>query len=86
MRRALQLASMIVCGLGLVLWFFGGMNTGPSQWAEDPQAADAAHAVANERRHVFRPGIGFLGGSLGLGLVFLGASLALRPRTTQTPD
>ena len=77
---------MIVCGLGLVLWFFGGMNTGPSQWAEDPQAADAAHAVANERRHVFRPGIGFLGGSLGLGLVFLGASLALRPRTAQTPD
>ena len=77
---------MIVCGLGLVLWFFGGMITGPSQWAEDPQAADAAHAVANERRHVFRPGIGFLGGSLGLGLVFLGASLALRPRTTQTPD
>lgn len=86
MRRALQLASMIMGGVGLALWFFGGMNTGASQWTEEAHAADAAHAVANEQRHVFRPGLGFLVGTLGSGLACLGASLAFRPKPSQTPD
>ncbi len=77
---------MSVSGVGLALWFFGGMNTGASQWTEEARAADAAHAVANEQRHVFRPGLAFLGGTLGFGLACMAASLAFRPRPPQTPD
>lgn len=80
MRRVLQMASMIVGGVGLALWFFGGMNTGPSRWIEEAHHADAAHAVANEQRHVFRPGVGFLGTVLGISAVCLGASFAMGRR------
>lgn len=74
MRRFLQATSLLCAVVGAALWFFGGMNLGTSQWSEDAQSADPAHAIGQERRQVFRPGIGFLYGTAGLAVGLWGAS------------
>lgn len=78
MRHSLRFSAAACVGLGLALWFFGGMNTGPSQWTEEAHATDPAYVLGNERRFVFRPGPGFLGACAAAGAVLWMASLAVR--------
>lgn len=78
MQRLLRTASILSLVLGGALWFFGGMNTGPSQWTEEAHAADEAHAVASERRNVFRPGPGILAGAAALAIGLWGAAALTR--------
>lgn len=79
MQRVFRSLSLAVAIVGGGLWFFGGMNTGPSQWTEDATVAEHAPGTAAERRAVFRPGLSFLGGSVVASLVLFGASWATRP-------
>jgi len=65
---------MLCVVVGVALWFFGGMNLGASQWSEDAHLAEPAHAIGQERRQVFRPGIGFLAGTVLLGVGLWAAS------------
>lgn len=85
MRLLLRCAAAMVLLLGIALWFFGGMNMGPSQWTEDSNATSPEHRVAEERRHVFRPGLSFLIGAAGIAAMFISASLAL-PRRPDSPN
>lgn len=74
MRRVLRSLSLAVAIVGGALWFFGGMNTGPSRWTEDATVAEHAPGAGSEQRAVFRPGLSFLGASVGASLLLLGAS------------
>jgi hypothetical protein len=81
MRRTLQFSAAACVGLGLALWFFGGMNTGPSQWTEEAHATDPAHVLGTERRFVFRPGSGFVAAAAAAGAILWAASLVIsKPR------
>ncbi len=74
MRRTLRTLALAVAVVGGGLWFFGGMNTGPSQWTEDAAASEHAPGAGPEKRAVFRPGLSFLGVSGAASLALLGAS------------
>ena len=76
MRRVFRSLSLAVAVVGGGLWFFGGMNTGRSQWTEDAAVAEHAPGVATETRAVFRPGLPFLGASGAASFVLLCASWA----------
>ena len=81
MRRTLQFSAAACVGLGLALWFFGGMNTGPSQWTEEAHATDPAHVIGTERRFVFRPGLSFVAVCGAGGAMLWAASLVVpKPR------
>lgn len=77
---------MLCAVVGLALWFFGGMNLGASQWTEEAQAAEAAHAIGQEQRQVFRPGIGFLAGTALVVVALWTASRFGHPGNSRTPD
>lgn len=79
MQRVFRSLSLAVAVVGGGLWFFGGMNTGPSQWMEDGAVMEHALGVATKSRAVFRPGLSFLGGSVVASLVLFCASWATRP-------
>lgn len=75
MQRLLRTSALVCFVGGIALWFFGGMNTGPSQWTEqgpDPFLTESA-ATSNPRL-VIRPGIGFLAGTAALSAVLALAS------------
>lgn len=76
MRRVFRSLSLAVAVVGGGLWFFGGMNTGPSQWTEDAAVAEHAPGVTTETRAVLRPGLPFLGGSIAASFVLWCASWA----------
>ncbi len=81
MRRTLQFSAAACVGLGLALWFFGGMNTGPSQWTEEAHATDPAHVLGTERRFVFRPGSGFVAACAAAGaILWIGSLVVPKPR------
>ncbi len=84
MRRFLQAMSLLCAVVGVALWFFGGMNLGASQWSEDALSAEPTHAIGQERRQVFRPGIGFLVGTAGLALGLWGASCLVQQSNSRT--
>lgn len=85
MRRVLRLLSLAFAVVGGGLWFFGGMNTGPSQWTEDAAVAEHAPGVATETRAVFRPGLPFLGGSIATSFVLWCASWATAATARRDP-
>ena len=81
MRRTLQFSAAVCLGLGLALWFFGGMNTGPSQWTEEAHATDPAHVLGTEQRFVFRPGSGFVAACAAAGVIlWIGSLVVPKPR------
>ena len=63
MRRLLRPAAAAVAAVGLALWFFGGPNTGRSEWFREVPS-DRQGTVATERQFVFRPGLDFPGYAL----------------------
>jgi len=88
MRRLLRTAALACALGGGAIWFFGGMNTGPSQWAEsgpneyltETAAPDAADHSSRER-FVIRPGPGFLLiTTLTAAALFAASWLTPRPR------
>ena len=81
MQRILRILAIAAIVVGGGLWFFGGMNTGASQWTEDAATAEHAPGAQPGTRAVFRPGLGFLGGSLALSVALLGLS-----RVVPCPD
>ena len=68
MRRLLRPAAAAVAAVGLALWFFGGPNTGRSEWYREVPS-DRPGTVAAERQFVFRPGLDFLGTTLAIAAV-----------------
>lgn len=86
MRRSLQAVSLLCAVVGGALWFFGGMNLGTSKWSEDAHLAEPAHAIGQEPRRVFRPGIGFLAGTAGLAAGLWIASCRVRRGDSRTAD
>lgn len=68
MRRILRVLALVILMVGPALWFFGGMNTGPSQWTEDAATAEHAPGTGAGRRAVFRPGLSFLAASVAASL------------------
>jgi hypothetical protein len=76
MRLVLRLAALGIILITFVLWFFGGMNRGwtkttVTEMRKDP-VTDLDFPVTERR---FLPGIDFLGGGAGLGLLVAGTSL-----------
>lgn len=82
MRRTLRILALAILVVGPALWFFGGMNTGASQWTEDAATAEHAPGTVSERRAVFRPGMSFLAASVVASLALLVASHAAGGRGT----
>ncbi len=86
MQRLLRTSALILAVGGGALWFFGGMNTGSSQWTERDQNPFLTESTAaSEPRFVIRPGIGFLAGTFALSgalaLASRGFARSDRPRS-----
>jgi hypothetical protein len=76
LRRLLQTSAIICAISGGALWFFGGMNTGPSQWTEkDPNPVLTLSSTETHQRFVVRPGIRFLAGTLAVSALLALASV-----------
>ena len=86
MRMVLRLAALFLALVTLVLWLFGGPNTGWTKTTEMVKSADpmTGQEIINWETR-FLPGLDFLGaGLLGAGVVF-GASF-LAPGHEQQPS
>ena len=73
MRTVLRLATLFIALVTLVLWFFGGANTGRTKMTETVKVSDSVtgkETVSKETR--FLPGLDFLAaGLIGAGVVWV---------------
>jgi hypothetical protein len=79
MRTILRLAALFVTLVTLVLWLFGGPNTGFTKTSEPVTTIDPVteqEIITWEKR--FLPGVEFLGGGLLAGALLLGVSFLFR--------
>ncbi len=86
MQRLLRTSALILAVGGGALWFFGGMNTGSSQWTERDQNPFLTESTTTpEPRFVIRPGIGFLAGTFALSGALALASRRFAPSNGSGP-
>jgi hypothetical protein len=83
MRTILRLAALFVTLVTLVLWLFGGPNTGFTKTSVQVKTVDPVtdqDIITWEKR--FLPGVDFLGGGLLAGALLFGASFIFRRKTS----
>jgi hypothetical protein len=86
MRNALRLLAVAIASVGTALWFFGGMNAGPTRIGATETVLDPATGrPVDIRRPDFRPGPRFLATCLTIAGVLGAASLAPAMRTSGKP-
>jgi hypothetical protein len=79
-RTILRLGALFVALVTLVLWLFGGPNTGFTKTSVMVRTVDPVtdqEIITWEKR--FLPGVEFLGGGLLAGALLFGGSLLFRP-------
>lgn len=87
MRTILRLAALFIALVTLVLWLFGGPNTGWTKTSVQVKTVDPVtdqDIITWERR--FLPGVDFLGGGLLAGALLFGASFLFRRKTSSLPE
>ena len=79
MRTGLRLAALFVSLVTLVLWLFGGPNTGFTKTSVMVKTVDPVtdQEIINWEKR-FLPGVEFLGGGLLAGAILFGASFLFR--------
>jgi len=83
MRTILRLAALFVALAALVLWLFGGPNTGFTKTSVQVKTVDPVtdqEIITWEKR--FLPGVEFLGSGLLTGAVLFGASFLFRRKSS----
>jgi hypothetical protein len=86
-RTILRLAALFVTLVTLVLWLFGGPNTGFTKTSVQVKTVDPVtdqDIITWEKR--FLPGVDFLGGGLLAGVTLFGASFLFRRKTSSTSE
>ena len=86
MRTILRLAALFVALVTLVLWLFGGPNTGFTKTSVMVKTVDPVtdqDIITWEKR--FLPGVDFLGGGLLAGAALFGASFLFRRKLASSP-
>ena len=81
MRTILRLTALFVALVTLVLWLFGGPNTGFTKTSVQVKTVDPVteqEIITWEKR--FLPGVELLGGGLLTGAVLFGAGFLFRPK------
>jgi hypothetical protein len=82
-RTILRLAALFIALVTLVLWLFGGPNTGFTKTSVMVKTVDPVteqEIITWEKS--FLPGVDFLGGGLVSGALLLGASFIFRRKTS----
>jgi hypothetical protein len=86
MRTILRLAALFVALVTLVLWLFGGPNTGftkTSVMVKTIEPVTEREIITWEKR--FLPGVEFLGAGLLAGALLFGASFLFRTNPSSSP-
>ena len=87
MRTVLRLAALFVAIVTLVLWLFGGPNTGWTKTSVMVKTVDPVtdqDIITWEKR--FLPGVDFLGGGMLAGALLFGASFFFGRKTSSTGE
>lgn len=81
MRTVLRLAALFIALITLVLWLFGGANTGRTKMTETVKVSDSVtgqEIISNETR--FLPGLDFVAaGLIGAGIAWILSFAARKP-------
>jgi hypothetical protein len=87
MRTTFRLAALFVALVTLVLWLFGGPNTGFTKTSVPVNTIDPVtdqEIITWDKR--FLPGVEFLGGGLLVGAVLFGVSFFFRKNTSPVTE
>ena len=87
MKTILRLAALFIALVTLVLWLFGGPNTGWTKTSVMLKTVDPVtdqDIITWEKR--FLPGVDFLGGGLLAGALLFGASFLFRRKPSSLPE